>query len=171
MDEALWSIEKYESFLEARKELLAREANRRFVDLHHGDDRWVDRHTTTSKISIPSVIGGIAGEEEELEIIVLNNWVSSLGLPEGEMSFDHADEETGEQKAIFDLAWPNGLQPGLSQPVAVLLNEGLQSRLQTPLDIVAFSLPLILGTTLKEKLFPKPIELDANLVTTRSFQI
>ena len=35
-----------------------------------------------------------------------------------------ADEETGEQKAVFDLAWPNGIQAGLSQPVAVLLNEG-----------------------------------------------
>ena len=31
--------------------------------------------------------------------------------------------ETGEQKAVFDLAWPNGIQAGLSQPAAVLLNE------------------------------------------------
>jgi hypothetical protein len=28
-----------------------------------------------------------------------------------------------EQKAAFDLAWPNGIQEELSQPVAVLLNE------------------------------------------------
>jgi hypothetical protein len=34
------------------------------------------------------------------------------------------DDETGNPKAILDLAWPNGLQPGFSQPVAVLLNEG-----------------------------------------------
>ena len=27
---------------------------------------------------------------------------------------------------MFDLAWPNGLQPGLSQPVAVLLAEGAE---------------------------------------------
>ena len=25
---------------------------------------------------------------------------------------------------MFDLAWPDGVQEGLSQPVAVLLNEG-----------------------------------------------
>jgi len=31
--------------------------------------------------------------------------------------------ETGEQQAVFDLAWPEGLQEELSQPVPVLLNE------------------------------------------------
>ena len=40
------------------------------------------------------------------------------------LSYDFADPDTGEQKAVFDLAWPNGIQEGLSQPVAVLLNEG-----------------------------------------------
>jgi hypothetical protein len=30
---------------------------------------------------------------------------------------------SGEQRAVFDLAWPNGVQEELSQPVAVLLNE------------------------------------------------
>jgi hypothetical protein len=31
--------------------------------------------------------------------------------------------KSGEQRAVFDLAWPNGLQEELSQPVAVLLHE------------------------------------------------
>jgi hypothetical protein len=30
---------------------------------------------------------------------------------------------SGQQKAVFDLAWPAGLQEELSQPVAVLINE------------------------------------------------
>ena len=34
----------------------------------------------------------------------------------------------GEQKAVFDLAWPNGIQEELSQPVAVLLNESMLRR-------------------------------------------
>jgi hypothetical protein len=29
--------------------------------------------------------------------------------------------------ALFDLAWPNGIQEELSQPVAVLLNEGAKT--------------------------------------------
>lgn len=39
------------------------------------------------------------------------------------LSHEYADPETGDQKAVFDLAWPNGIQEELSQPVAVLLNE------------------------------------------------
>ena len=35
-----------------------------------------------------------------------------------------SDEVTGEQRAVFDLAWPNGVQEELSQPVVVLLDEG-----------------------------------------------
>lgn len=44
-------------------------------------------------------------------------------LPRGVLAFDFADASTGEQKAVFDLAWASGIQEELSQPVAVLLNE------------------------------------------------
>ena len=40
-----------------------------------------------------------------------------------QIDFVCADENSGEALAVFDLAWPEGLQPGLSQPVAILLNE------------------------------------------------
>ena len=46
------------------------------------------------------------------------------GLPRGILTYDFADADTGMQRAVFDLAWPNGIQEELSQPVAVLLNEG-----------------------------------------------
>ena len=49
--------------------------------------------------------------------------MESKGLPRGVVSFDFADPETGEQQAVFDIAWPSGIQEELSQPVAVLLNE------------------------------------------------
>jgi hypothetical protein len=49
--------------------------------------------------------------------------VEEQGLPRGIMAYDFADPDTGGQKAVFDLAWPNGIQEELSQPVAVLLNE------------------------------------------------
>jgi hypothetical protein len=50
--------------------------------------------------------------------------VEAQDLPRGQMSLDYTDPDTGEQRAVFDLAWPDGVQEGLSQPVAVLLNEG-----------------------------------------------
>jgi len=45
----------------------------------------------------------------------------------GVMAFDFADEATGQQQAVFDLVWPNGIQEELSQPVAVLLNESAET--------------------------------------------
>lgn len=70
-----------------------------------------------------TVVGGITSEEEETDLVALNEWVASNDLPRGIVSYDFSDSGTGEQKAVFDLAWPNGIQEELSQPVAVLLNE------------------------------------------------
>ena len=50
-------------------------------------------------------------------------WLKQQGLPEGILSYDFSDPESGEQLAVFDLAWPNGIQEELSEPAAVLLNE------------------------------------------------
>ena len=63
-------------------------------------------------------------EEEERLIKGCNDWVIGQGLSEGEYMYELVDEETGEQLAIVDLAWPNGLQEGLSKPVALLIDEG-----------------------------------------------
>ena len=126
---ALWRIDNYRDFLEARKTLLAQEANRRLAELLHGDGRWLQGPSTADDAAAlvstsGEVPGGIANEEEERELKALNEWVAAQGLPRGELAYDFADMKTGEQKAVFDLAWPSGLQPGLSQPVAVLLDEG-----------------------------------------------
>jgi hypothetical protein len=69
-------------------------------------------------------MSGITSESEEAELEEINNWTRERGLPIGIVSYDYADPSSGEQKAIFDLAWPDGLQPGLNVPVALLLNEG-----------------------------------------------
>jgi len=66
----------------------------------------------------------VESEEEERLIKECNDWVIGQGLSEGEYMYELVDEETGEQLAIVDLAWPNGLQEGLSKPVALLIDEG-----------------------------------------------
>jgi len=120
---ALWKIDRYLDFLEARKALLAAEANKRFEDLLHGDTRWLGTAAPVAEAET-QLVGGITSEVEEAELEALNDWVRGKGLPRGLLSFDCADPVTGAQKALFDLAWPDGLQPGLSAPIAVLLNEG-----------------------------------------------
>lgn len=54
----------------------------------------------------------------------VNAWVLDQGLPEGDYLYELVDEETGNPLAIFDLAWPQGLQEELSEPVALLIDEG-----------------------------------------------
>ena len=126
MDPALWRIENFHDFLEARKVLLANEVNHRMGDLLHGDTRWLTgAEATVSAAS--AVVGGISSEEEEAQLEDLNDWMERQGLPRGVMAYDFADIVTGEQKAAFDLAWPNGVQAELSQPVVVLLNEGAET--------------------------------------------
>ncbi len=123
MDRYLWRIDNYRDFLEARKAMLAAEANRRLAELLHGDTRWTAGPPTTVEPAESPVAGGLTSEEEEQELKELNDWVVSLGLPRGELGYDFSDPQTGQQKAVFDLAWPAGLQEELSQPVTVLLNE------------------------------------------------
>jgi len=66
---------------------------------------------------------GITSKAEESELIRLISWMAEQSLPLGTLAYDFADPATGEQRALFDLAWPAGIQEELSQPVAVLLNE------------------------------------------------
>lgn len=118
----LWKIENYPAFLEERKALLADETNRRLAELLHGDTRWLEGPAAAVQPT-STVLGGITSEDEEGELETVNVWVEKRGLPSGILSYEFSDPETGEQQAIFDLAWPNGIQEKLSQPVVLLLNE------------------------------------------------
>jgi hypothetical protein len=128
MEERLWQEENYLEFLEARRELLAGAANDFLAGLRHGgieEDR-----TTAAAVPAPvevaqsRVLGGVDSEEEEAELLELNAWILDQGLPEGLISHELAEDDTGDPVAILDIAWPEGLQEGLSRPVALLLNEG-----------------------------------------------
>ena len=119
-DPALWRVDRFRDFLEARKWLLAEELNRRMEDLLHGDDHWLAGARSLAPVAVHA--DGNELDEESL-LQALNDWMDEQGLPRGQVAYDYADAESGEQKAVFDLAWPNGIQEELSQPVAVLLDE------------------------------------------------
>lgn len=123
LDSTLWSIDRYRDFLEARRELLAAATNQMLDRLLHG--------SIESSAGIPNIVGleadrlpgGVESEQEERQLHACNAWVEKLGLPAGELTFELADEESGKALAIIDLAWPDGVQPGLSVPVALLIDE------------------------------------------------
>ncbi len=125
-DPELWELDSYLEFLEERKRLLAEQTNRLLRDLYHGDlptptAPEITEPEPTLTVSIP---GGIETGEEEQRLHELNDWVHSLGLPRGQISHELVHPDNGHAVAVLDLAWPDGLQQGLSEPVAVLLNEG-----------------------------------------------
>jgi len=124
MDKELWKINNYPDFLAARRELLAEATNKFLEELLHEDTRWLEASQRPIPKDTSLINVGIADDSEEALLSELNGWIMGLSLSAGEMSFEYANPETGEQEAIFDLAWPLGLQEGLTEPVAVLLNEG-----------------------------------------------
>ncbi|MDA7984414.1 MAG: DUF262 domain-containing protein [Alphaproteobacteria bacterium] len=127
MNRDLWKIRNFEGFLEARRALLARALNAQMQDLLHGDLRWLSDGVSTAMPESPQSGEDARDRQEESEISEINDWMVAKGLPKGALDFDCSDPDTGQQKAVFDLAWPNGIQEGLSHPVAVLLNEDAET--------------------------------------------
>lgn len=127
MDQELWKIENYRGFLSARRELLAKAANDFLDSLVVGavPEGPVVPHVLDREVTV--VPGSVASDEEETLIRECNDWVIKQGLPEGEYAYELADPTTGEALAILDLAWPSGLQEGLTQPVALLIDEGRET--------------------------------------------
>jgi hypothetical protein len=125
MDPELWKPENYLKFLDERRRLLASSANEFLVKLSAGTIPMVATPDEIQFIerAVVQVPGGIEDDDEEARLVKCNDFVTRLGLPSGELSYELVDEVSGDLKAILDLAWPEGLQVGLSQPVAILLDE------------------------------------------------
>jgi hypothetical protein len=124
-DPALWHIARYRDFLAERRELLASAANDFLDSLVGGTAAAYDEtEVAVSPIERPVILA--VDDQEELAVRTCQAWVESVGLGRGDESHELVDPETGEQLAILDLAWPNGLQEGLTEPVALLLNEGAE---------------------------------------------
>ncbi|MCY4164169.1 MAG: DUF262 domain-containing protein [bacterium] len=124
MNTELWKTENYAQFLEERQRLLADATNALIEELLHDVSPAqildTDRKSLPETYPIPRGIEDIAEEETFKEI---NQWLRRLELPEGQIEYEISHPDTGQPLAILDLAWPNGLQEGLSEPVALLLDE------------------------------------------------
>jgi hypothetical protein len=125
MDRNLWKPENYLAFLGARRELLAQAANDFLQGLFAGS---VAEQVIAPVLERPPVSVSIETKVEDEEVVLrrCNKWIAEQGLPEGELMYELVDTESNEAIAILDLAWPNGLQEGLSQPVALLIDEPIE---------------------------------------------
>ncbi|NLI74889.1 MAG: DUF262 domain-containing protein [Candidatus Riflebacteria bacterium] len=124
MDPLLWKVERFPDFLAARRELLAKAANQFLESLVTGKIPEGEPVANVLDRQAPLPPGSISTDEEERHLQETNQWVVEQGLPEGELRFELVEEPGGTPLAILDLAWPSGVQEGLSAPVALILNEG-----------------------------------------------
>lgn len=124
MDPHLWSLVNYPDFLAARQALLAEAANA-FLDslLTSLASETIEAVEPIPRTPPP---GGIADEKEEELLIETNIWVMDQGLPEGELLYELTDPDTGDVVVLLDLAWPEGLQTGYSDPVALLMDDDME---------------------------------------------
>lgn len=131
MDPSLWRIDNYLDFLVERQHLLAKAANEfldsLLVSSHAEAFEGIRSEVSEHPVEVAGVTSGIQDEEEEVALLEVNIWVTEQGLPEGELLYELVDEVTGELKALLDLAWPEGIQVRYSEPVALLLNENLET--------------------------------------------
>lgn len=125
LDPSLWRVERYPDFLAARRELLAEAVNRFLEKLWSGalpEPLAEPVPEIVESVAVPLEITSIADDEEMRALFDLQMWARSKRLPQGELVYEATDAE-GNMLALFDIAWPEGLQPGLSQRVAVLIDE------------------------------------------------
>jgi hypothetical protein len=122
MEPDLWRLERYREFLAARRELLAEAANRFLAELAGGaapdiaaGPRVIEQHAAAPAVELL--------DNASRRISESRTWVLEQDLAEGIQDYELVDEASGGVLAIFDLAWPDGMQLGLTEPVALLLDE------------------------------------------------
>jgi hypothetical protein len=116
-DQQLFQVGNYVRFLEKRRELLAESANK-FLDSlinDSADDVEIQDYANRS-------VQDILLHDEGDTILDVNNWMKNKGLLEGVVNFELTDEN-GNVLMIIDIAWPQGIQSELSEPLALLIDE------------------------------------------------
>ena len=122
-DPELWKIENYHDFLDERRRLLAVAANQFLGSLFRGEvPETPEEERDMVGLGAERAANGHGSDDEEQAIDAVNQWVASRGFASGAVNFELSADD-GSQVAVLDLAWPDGLQPGLTDRVALLLNE------------------------------------------------
>ncbi|MGI5875479.1 MAG: GmrSD restriction endonuclease domain-containing protein [Dethiobacteria bacterium] len=117
MDPELWKVENYREFLTARRCLLAEAANRFLEELYQGGGVGVSVSYPVDTL----VAVNLPEEEIDEEVAKLLNWLAMNNVPMPQLNFELCNDE-GEIITMVDLAWPEGVQSGYSQPVALALS-------------------------------------------------
>lgn len=122
-DPTLWEPENYDSFLERRRVSLANAANALLQTLASGRLPHEGMQPGKVEALLPMRPVHIASDEEERALQECQQWMEERGLPRGKIGHELVDEQNGGLLAVLDLAWPDGVQQGQGQAVALLIDE------------------------------------------------
>ncbi len=118
MDTALWDIDAYPDFLAARRELLASALNAFLAELDAG-------HLPDTAL-VPVAVGVSGGAKDEVDIIAeLQEWLTENLFNPGKTDVE-IPASGAHESAVLDVAWPSGVQPELTEPVALLIDEPVE---------------------------------------------
>ena len=122
-DPELWKLDRYLDFLAARRVLLADATNRLLDGLLDGADVGQAPNDDVLTVQTNYV------HDERLDRIM--KVIADLGLAQPRLDHEIVDDTSGEVLAGADAVWPDGVQVGLSQPLAFLLepDETMETRL------------------------------------------
>lgn len=163
-DPALWKLDRYPDFLEARRRLLADAANQFLSSLIAGNGLPTVSAASTAggEPEIPAEDADEGNREADELIEVLQS--AGFARPQRDVEVAHPD--TGTVLAIADALWPDGLQPGLGQPVVLELNQddfdenalaSLGYLLFTSTDALLNHASGLAGSDLAEAAEPQPV--------------
>jgi len=116
LDKKLWKIENYREFLSARRELLANAANGFLDSLLAGSADELALIKLT-----PVEDEDTAERNADLNKLLLE--LSEYGVSAPELNVEIYHPETQELLGIAEAFWPNGLQPGIGEPVILELDK------------------------------------------------
>lgn len=117
-DPALWKVDRYEDFLEARRELLAEAAQSFLAGLLRSDE-------STSEAPLTPVSVVSEDDEEDVRTAQVRDLVEELrrlGCGEPDLDTEIADPVSGRSIAVAEALWPDGLQAGQGNPVVLELD-------------------------------------------------
>jgi hypothetical protein len=127
IDRKLWRVENYMEFLETRRELLAQAANNFLESLIAGAVPEPKQEGSILDREVATIHGNISSNEEEQRLLNCMVWMEQHNLPFGDYQYELVDDNTKQVLAVLDLAWPQGIQQGKSEPVALLLDESVEA--------------------------------------------
>lgn len=116
IDKKLWEIHNYHAFLDARRELLANAANKFLNSLLSGKAKELN----LPKLAAPEDEDSL---EKQAKLKELMEELGQYGVVAPQFDVEIYHPETGSLVTIAEAYWPDGLQPGLGNPVILELDK------------------------------------------------